>query len=378
LGRIPSSRRLGEDQPALRTGGRAPWTSPIGLVIVVTLMRRSSKTRLHARRSSRNRRNRRFGYATFSFLILLALGLALLGYGCSFPSEEAEQSRGVEQSRPEPPMAPEPDRGVDEAWTTAVAQDASPTLATPGETMAFDHRIALTFDDGPDPVTTPAILDVLRDYHIKATFFVIGARAEQHPDLIERMVSEGHALGNHTYYHRDLTKMAPESMQRELQETQAAIDRALGRHYRITLFRPPCGAPYNTEIEKLPAFQEAMREQQMYPVMWTIDPRDWALGEQPESIIANLSQGTPEAGGVVLLHDTQPQTAEALPKILDHYAAAGFEFTGVRDLLAGKYLVDPKGIDAAPGTRQPGSSPPPEGSGDNYPGDLAALSECLT
>jgi peptidoglycan/xylan/chitin deacetylase (PgdA/CDA1 family) len=244
--------------------------------------------------------------------------------------------------------------------------------------MAFDHRITLTFDDGPDPITTPAVLDVLRDYHIKATFFVIGARAEQHPELIERMVGEGHALGNHTYYHRDLTKLAPESMQRELQDTQAVIDRALGGHYRITLFRPPCGAPYNTEIDKLPAFQKAMREQQMYPVMWTIDPHDWALGGQPESIIAHLSQSTPQAGGVILLHDTMPQTTEALPKILDHYVAAGFEFTGVRDLLADKYAVNPMSIDAAPDTRQSAPSTPPEGSGDNYPGDLAELGECLT
>jgi peptidoglycan-N-acetylglucosamine deacetylase len=272
----------------------------------------------------------------------------------------------------------EPDRVVDEAWAAAIAQDASPSLATPGETMEFDHRIALTFDDGPDPVTTPAILDVLRDYHVKATFFVIGARAEQHPELIERIVGEGHALGNHTYYHRDLAKLGPESMQRELQDTQAVIDRALGRHSRTTLFRPPCGAPYNTDINELPAFQEAMREQQMYPVMWTIDPRDWALEDQPESIVANLSQSTPEAGGVVLLHDTQPQTAEALPEILDRYGAAGFGFTGVRDLLADKYAVDPKGIEADPGTPQPGSSPLSEASGENYPGDLAALSECLT
>lgn len=347
------------------------------------LMRRGSKTRLHVRRSARNRRIRRFGSVTFTFLILLALGLSLLESACGSPSEEVEQSqpveqtRPVEQSRPEPSVATEPDQSVNEAWAAAVAQDASPSLAVPGETMAFDHRIALTFDDGPDPVTTPAILDVLHDYDIKATFFVIGARAEQHPELIERIVSDGHALGNHTYYHRDLTKLPPELIRRELHDTQAVIDHALGRHSRITLFRPPCGAPYNTEIGMLPAFQEAMREQQMYPVMWTIDPSDWALGDQPESIIANLSQSTPESGGVVLLHDTQPQTAEALPKILDRYAAAGFEFTGVRELLADKYAVDPMGIEVEPDARQPGSSLL-ESSGANNPGDLAELSECLT
>ena len=248
----------------------------------------------------------------------------------------------------------------------------------PGETLAFGHRIALTFDDGPDPSTTPAILDVLRDYHLKATFFVIGARAEQHPELIRRIASEGHALGNHTYYHRDLTKLTPELMLRELQDTQAAIDDALGGHSQVTLFRPPCGSPYNTEMDKVPAFQEAMRRQQMYPVMWTIDSRDWAVENQPESIVDNLVQSTPEGGGVVLLHDTQPQTVEALPKIIDRYGTANFEFAGVRDLLADKYGVDSNAIEADPNTPPPDTIPQPEVGDNNPPWDLGSLAECLT
>jgi hypothetical protein len=116
----------------------------------------------------------------------------------------------------------------------------------------------------------------------------------------------------------------------------------------------------------------------MYPVMWTIDPHDWALEDQPESIVASLGQITPEEGGVVLLHDTQPQTAQALPEILDRYNAAGFEFTGVRDLLADKYGVDADGIEPGPGTRQSGSPPQTGASGDNHLENLATLAECLT
>ena len=317
-------------------------------------------------------------------LILFAPGIALLGYGKSFllegaeQSQPAEQSQLAEQSQSGPPSATEPDQSVGEAWATAVVQDALPSLAVPGETVAFGHRIALTFDDGPDPSTTPAILDVLRDYHLKATFFVIGARAEQHPELLRRIVSEGHALGNHTYYHRDLTKLTPELMLRELQDTQAAIDDALGGHSRVTLFRPPCGSPYNTEMDKLPVFQEAMRQQQMYPVMWTIDSHDWALENQPESIVDNLVQSTPEGGGIVLLHDTQPQTVEALPKIIDRYGAANFEFAGVRDLLADKYGVNPNSIEADPNTPPPDTIPQPEVGDNNPPWDLGSLAECLT
>src|SRR5215213_5869263 len=248
----------------------------------VLLMRRGSENQPHGHRSARRRRNRRLAFAVVLLSIPIAAGIAFVEHRDTFPSKEAEQPKPSEQSQPESPVSSETERSVDETWAAAVAQDASPSLAVPGETIAFGHRIALTFDDGPDPSTTPAILDVLRDYHLKATFFVIGARAEQHPELIRRIASEGHALGNHTYYHRDLTKLTPELMLRELQDTQAAIDDALGGHSQVTLFRPPCGSPYNTEMDKVPAFQEAMRRQQMYPVMWTIDSRDWAVENQTE------------------------------------------------------------------------------------------------
>lgn len=238
--------------------------------------------------------------------------------------------------------------------------------------MNFDHRIALTFDDGPDPATTPAILDVLRDYDLKATFFVIGARAEQHPELIRRIVSEGHTLGNHTYYHRDMTRLAPDLMLGELQDTQAAVDQALGSHSRLTLFRPPCGAPYNTETENLPMFQRFMREQRMYPVMWNIDPQDWSFADRPDLVVSSAVQSTPESGGVVLLHDTQPQTAEALPGILAYYASANFEYTGVRDLLAEKYRVEPDAIEARSDVSRP------DAARSGAPDDLDSLAECLT
>jgi len=244
--------------------------------------------------------------------------------------------------------------------------------------MGFGHRIALTFDDGPDPSTTPAILDILHNYNIKATFFVVGARAEQHPDLINRIVSEGHTLGNHTYYHRDLTKLSPDQVLEELRGWQAVIDQALGSHFQGTLFRPPCAASYDADPAKLPSLQEALREQKMYRVMWTIDSNDWALRDQPESIVINLAQSTPEGGGVILFHDTQPQTVQALSKILDNYQEAGYKFITVSDLLAEKYGVDPKSIEGEPNNSQSATLPPLKPGGNNVPEDLDSLSECLT
>lgn len=311
-------------------------------------------------------------------LTLFAVGAALFEYGRSSLLEEAEQPEPAEQLQPESAPETESAPGSDGAWATVTAEDPSPSLATPGETAGFGRKVALTFDDGPDPVTTPAILDVLRAYHVKATFFIIGARAQLHPDLIERIVNEGHTLGNHTYYHRDMTKLAPDLMVKELQDTQTIVDQALGSHSQITLLRPPCGAPYNTEEEALPLFQKVMQEQEMYPVMWNIDPRDWALEGSPNLIVDNVAQSTPGDGGVLLLHDTQPQTADALPKILDYYTTTGVEVTGVRDLLGEKYGVKPEGIEADPATSRPGVTPQPGDPDKDAPDGLSSLAECLT
>ena len=144
------------------------------------------KTRLHALRQHQYGRKRGLDLVVL-LLALLALAVVLPGCGSSSPPEEAERSQPAELSQPGPSSTSKPVPSVDEAWATAIAQDPSPSLATPSETMGFGHRIALTFDDGPDPVTTPAILDILRDNHLKATFFVIGARAEQYPELVERI-----------------------------------------------------------------------------------------------------------------------------------------------------------------------------------------------
>jgi len=269
-------------------------------------LKRGSETRLHGQHRNTVRRNRRFGLLAILLILAAVVGafLEYTEYGRSFSSEEAQQSQPTEQSQPESSSTTEPTQSSDEGWATAIAQDTSPSLATQDETMGFGHQIALTFDDGPDLATTPSILDILHSYNIKATFFVVGARAEQHPDLIKRIVSEGHTLGNHTYYHRDLTKLTPEQVLEELWDTQAAIDQALGSHFQVTLFRPPCAASYDIEPARLPSLQEALREQKMYRVMWTVDSNDWALRDQPESIVTNLAQSTPEGGGVILFHDT--------------------------------------------------------------------------
>lgn len=105
------------------------------------------------------------------------------------------------------------------------------------------------------------------------------------------------------------------------------------------------------------------------------DPGDWALKDQPDLIADNVAQNTPVGGGVVLLHDTQPQTADALPKIIDYYTAANFELTSVRYLLAEKYGVKPDGIEASINASQ---ALQPTVSDEDVPDEISSLAGCLT
>ena len=242
---------------------------------------------------------------------------------------------------PSPPEPPPPDMG--QVWAAAVAQDPSPDLATGGGVGTSGNRVALTFDDGPDPRTTPLILDTLRERGVEATFFVVGRQVSENPDLLRRIVVEGHAVGNHTYDHADMSGLSAGQMRDELRSTQEAVDGALGYHYPMALMRPPYGNPYLQGSDALPAFRRVAWEQGLFPVMWTVDPGDYLLDGKPEGVVRGVERAD-EAGRkgegdeVVLLHDNQRQTAEALPGIIDHYEGSRRRFAGVDELLADKYL----------------------------------------
>ena len=228
-------------------------------------------------------------------------------------------------------------------WAAAVADDPSPDLATGGRVGTSGNRVALTFDDGPDPRTTPLILDTLREHGVEATFFVVGRQVAENPALLRQIVGEGHIVGNHTYDHADMSALSLARMHGELRSTQEAVDDALGYHHPMALMRPPYGNPYVEGSNALPAFQEVVRDQELIPVTWTVDPSDYLLGDNPDGVIRAVARADKvgargEADEVVLLHDNQRQTAEALPGIIDHYEASGRGFVGVDELLADKYL----------------------------------------
>jgi peptidoglycan-N-acetylglucosamine deacetylase len=283
---------------------------------------------------------RRLAFVLAIALIVLPFSLGVPIYDVS-PSHVEAVSPVEARTLTEPPEPPPP--GMEEVWAAAEAIDHSPGLATNGKLGTSGSKIALTFDDGPDPHVTPQILDTLREHHLKATFFVVGSQVEKNPGLLRRIVQEGHTIGNHTYDHADMSRLSPGQMRSELQSTQKAVDDALGYHYRLALMRPPYGEPYFDGSGALPAFRRVVRQQQTFPVVWTIDTQDYVMAGRPRGIVRNVVSQD-DAGRrqdrdeVILMHDIHPQDAQALPAIIDRYEGSGRKFVGVDELLRDKYL----------------------------------------
>jgi peptidoglycan-N-acetylglucosamine deacetylase len=200
-------------------------------------------------------------------------------------------------------------------------------------------KIALTFDDGPDPEWTPQILDILRAKHVHATFFVIGGNAEAYPDLIQRILQEGHEIGNHTYTHPNLADTPAAAVQIELNATQRLFQALTGRS--LVLFRPPYlgDAEPDDDSEILPV--EIAQNLGYITVGEHIDPVDWSLPGADKIIsrvLTALDHPPPDTGrgNTVLLHDAggdRAQTVEALPKLIDQIRARGYQFVPASQLI---------------------------------------------
>jgi peptidoglycan/xylan/chitin deacetylase (PgdA/CDA1 family) len=284
--------------------------------------------------------------AAIALALALVLGLFSLGallYGTSSSEGAYVRATLPVEARVLPDLPDPPPPDMARVWAAARAKDHWPSLATRGKLATSEGKIALTFDDGPDPRTTPLILDTLREHHLKATFFVVGRQVEENPGLLRRIVAEGHTIGNHTYDHADLSALNPSQMRLELRSTQEAVDDALGYHHPMVLMRPPYGEPYFVGSDALPVYQSVVREQKLFPILWTIDSQDYLLGGHPESIVRNVigqDEGVPgqERDEVILLHDIHPQHAQALPEIIDHYEMSNRRFVSVSELLTDKYV----------------------------------------
>jgi peptidoglycan/xylan/chitin deacetylase (PgdA/CDA1 family) len=173
-------------------------------------------------------------------------------------------------------------------------------------------RVALTFDDGPNPDSTMALLRALRAGGALATFFIWGEHAAAHPGLLRAVRSEGHWIANHTYTHPHLTELGAPSVFKEINHTQAIIRALTG--LTPTLFRPPFGET-NAQV------RDHAARLGLTEVLWTVDTRDWA-GASTDEIVAAAATVAP--GGVILMHDNGYQTTvAAVPRILRMLAGRG-------------------------------------------------------
>lgn len=186
--------------------------------------------------------------------------------------------------------------------------------------------IALTFDDGPHPRYTDMILDILKEYGIRATFFVVGENVALYPEQLKRISAEGHEIGNHTYTHADLKRINKNTLMHELGETERVIENLTGK--RPTVFRPPEGRCNETVVA-------CANERGYTTVLWTVDPRDWA--SPPARDVAAVIEKNAKCGSVILCHDYNSNkkcpTPEALRTVIPKLIEKGYSFVTVSELL---------------------------------------------
>jgi len=189
-------------------------------------------------------------------------------------------------------------------------------------------QIALTFDDGPDPRFTPQILDVLHRKGVKATFFVVGARAKKFPGLLRRMSHEGHLIGNHSYSHPNFRNRSIKQFQSEILRTEKIIQNVVG--YRPQLIRPPYGEIKEEQVQWA-------KKNGYTLVNWNVDSQDWK-GIDEKKVFSNV-MSTAGPGSIILQHSgggvgsDLTGTIQALPKIIDALQAQGYQFVDLSELL---------------------------------------------
>ena len=200
----------------------------------------------------------------------------------------------------------------------------SPIFGAPITRLSSSGRaVALTFDDGPNPRATPLILDALKARNVHATFFILGRHAERWPDLVRRVADEGHAIGNHGYYHRKLHFKSPAYVRNDLTLGTRMIEQASGT--RPTLFRAPHGfrSPWVTSIA---------RSLGQRTVGWSLGV--WDSDRPGAEVIAERTVAGARPGSILLLHDgdgydatgDRMQTADAVPMLVDRLLAQDYRF----------------------------------------------------
>ena len=190
--------------------------------------------------------------------------------------------------------------------------------------VTTDHKVvSFTFDDGPHPGTTPELLALLREKGVKATFFILGANAEEHKSLLKQVIADGHELGNHGYSHRFLRETSLEKYLSEVDRNEAILTAA---GVKPVLFRPPGGSYDDTLVARL-------RDKGYTTVLWSVDTRDWSRPAVTQ--VVQTAAGSLKPGRIFLFHDGQPAlpTVQAVKLLIDNFQAQGYAIVPVGELL---------------------------------------------
>ena len=192
-------------------------------------------------------------------------------------------------------------------------------LVLPEEEKTEKKRIALTFDDGPHPVYTPQMLELLKEEQVPATFFLLGENVELYGDVVKEIAKEGHLIGNHTYHHVQITSLPMDEACREIQETSDLIEELTGNGTEYV--RPPFGT-WDRELEE---------RLNLIPVMWSIDTKDWTT--QNVDWIVQEAVKHAEDHDIILMHDSYQSTVDAVKRVIEQLEAEGFEFVTVDEII---------------------------------------------
>lgn len=186
------------------------------------------------------------------------------------------------------------------------------------------NKVALTFDDGPKQGESNQILNILDQYGVRATFFVIGSKSLENPDLIYRIHSSGHDLANHSYSHTNLTTLTYEGIMKELSETNSILESTSASPIRY--FRPP-GGKYNKDVLK------AVEELNLKMIMWDVNSGDYAsrLSKEHDPIDKSVLEST-SGGSIILLHNGGEKTIEALPRIIIGLEKQGYQLVPLSEM----------------------------------------------
>lgn len=240
---------------------------------------------------------------------------------------EADASQGQSPAPASPPGAPEPPILAEapvQATLDSIAPSPSAGKISYSSCTVEGAQVAITFDDGPHSTNTPRLLEILKQKGVKATFFVVGRNAAEYPEILKRIVAEGHELANHSFSHPVLASLSESALREQLDQTHQAVLKATG--VSMKLMRPPYGAlsePQRRWVHSHYGYRV---------ILWDVDPLDWKVRDAAKVEGAIVSKA--HAGSIILAHDIHKTTIDAVPGTLDQLLQKGLKFVTVSELLA--------------------------------------------